>query len=561
MKMTPKHLSDRRVLNLFLVDTSRSIKSVTKNHQGREEQLIDQLNNGLECFTDEIGGSEVAERVDIGLVSFGGEATVEQDFQPIKSSWIKDGPPTLNADGHTPMCEAVVKGLNNLESYMIGTDSTQERVFAWLITDGKPNETEGSKWKKTKRKVERRTMDDDVIFYAVGLGQEVDMSILRDLVAGVDDKNNSVLHIEEGQIREFFIRASESVKQNSENIGKYDYDYDLPSTYDITDDGDRLSDTVDDGSDKSQNNSSVVYVGTSTVTIGPKIGTGSEGAVYRIQGNSDFVLKIFDKRIRDEKMDKVRAMIKNPPIDPTYAYHGVASITWPQEIVEDPSTGAFLGYKMPYKDLADHKNASRYARENLRWNASDPEDRYKTALNLLRVVRAIHEQGHAIGDLNHQNILINDGYVSVIDCDAFHILHADINKTYGDDVYFPRYAPPEGRGKTLRAVRRGDRFGIAIHLFQLLMEGFHPFQAQGDKAASGGYGDMIEANRFPYIDPIPGEIEPHSAAPDYSDLPAEVRQLFSDCFCETAKEYTSTRPSLEDWRETLENLLLDDDDV
>lgn len=297
-----------------------------------------------------------------------------------------------------------------------------------------------------------------------------------------------------------------------------------------------------------------VTVRSDDFTLTKKLGEGAEGTVYRLPSSNE-VVKIFEEGKRRDKSEKVRAMIANDPTDPTYEQSNsdIRSIVWPTATVKHPDTGDFLGYTMPYKDLADHKNACRYARENLQWNASNPEDRYETALNLLRVVRAIHEQGHAIGDLNHQNILINDGYVSVIDCDAFHILHADINKTYGDDVYFPRYAPPEGRGKTLRAVRRGDRFGIAIHLFQLLMEGFHPFQAQGDKAASGGYGDMIEANRFPYIDPIPGEIEPHSAAPDYSDLPAEVRQLFSDCFCETAKEYTFTRPSLEDWKETLKS--------
>ncbi|WP_338740525.1 hypothetical protein [Haloplanus salilacus] len=293
-----------------------------------------------------------------------------------------------------------------------------------------------------------------------------------------------------------------------------------------------------------------VSIGTDEVTLGEQLGAGAEGSVYELP-RSDEVAKVFETERRAEKADKVRAMISNPPTDPTYDDGGRRTIIWPTRVVEDRS-GSFLGYTMPRVNLDEYKDAQRYAREDLQWSSSTPEKRYKTAYNLAIMVDAIHKQGHAIGDLNHQNILVDDGYVVLIDCDAFHI--SGENDTYGDDTYFPRYIPPEGRGDSLGAVRKADPFGLGVHIFQLLMEGFHPFQAQGSEATSGGFGDMIEGNQFPYENPEPDELEPHDHAPDYDRLPADVRDLFADCFSETAKNQGWGRPSPDDWVDTLKQV-------
>jgi DNA-binding helix-hairpin-helix protein with protein kinase domain len=387
---------------------------------------------------------------------------------------------------------------------------------------------------------------------------------LGDLVAGVDDENKSVFHLKEGQTREFFMRDSESIKQNLENIGKPNYDDDPYDTISgDTDDDDQSSsvddpfgDTTDDGSEKSQSENSVVSdgevtegddirVGTSAATIGPEIDTGSEGTVYHIQGNSDSVLKIFTK----QKGDKVRAMIKNPPIDSTYEEQGIRSIIWPQEIAEDPSTGAFLGYKMPYKNLEQTKSSLEYAVTELKWDESAAQERYRVAHNLALVVKAIHEQGHAIGDFNHDNILVDkDGFVTLIDCDAFHI--TDDETTYPNDTYYPRYTLPEGLGSNMQAdVKEADRFGLGVHIFQFLMEVYHPFIAGGSGAVTGDYVDLIRENPFPYDVDNPN-IRPHKDAPNYDQLPEDIKQLFSECF-HLGGKLSLSRPTPEEWIETL----------
>lgn len=289
-------------------------------------------------------------------------------------------------------------------------------------------------------------------------------------------------------------------------------------------------------------------------TLGEALGSGAEGAVHAVENEPSAVVKIFEPEKRDEKADKVRAMIDSPPTDPSYQHGDKRSIVWPTAVAEEPNTGEFLGYRMPYKDLSEQKNAQRYARENLQWGSSSPDERYRTALNIARMFDAIHCQKHALGDLNHQNILIDaeaGGFVSLIDCDAFHIKGQ--GEVYPGETVFPRYTPPEGRGDTLMGVRKSDRFGLGVHIFQLLMEGFHPYQAQGSEAQSGSLGEMIDENDFPYENPKPGELEPHDMAPDYQQLPSEIRDLFSKCFGAGGKTQ-GWRPTAAQWTKTLEEV-------
>ncbi|QLH83766.1 hypothetical protein [Halosimplex pelagicum] len=283
--------------------------------------------------------------------------------------------------------------------------------------------------------------------------------------------------------------------------------------------------------------------------LGERIGSGQEGEVYRLQGPEESVVKVFGTDCRAEKADKVRAMVQpeNQPADPTYQQEGVRSIIWPQNVVEDTS-GQFLGYKMPEKDLDEALDALSYAMFELTWDNSTDTKRLGAALNLSIMIDAVHKQGHAIGDFNHENILVEGGYISLIDCDAFHI-NAD-RATYGGDTYFPRYAPPEKRPDALSEVQLADRFGLGIYVFQLLMEGSHPFLAQGPSAATGSLQDMIQENSFPYETSSDG-IEPHDGKQTkYDQLPNQVQARFRDCFV-AGKRDSSKRPTPGDWIETL----------
>jgi hypothetical protein len=272
--------------------------------------------------------------------------------------------------------------------------------------------------------------------------------------------------------------------------------------------------------------------------IGEQIGGGAEGNVYEVK-DSELVLKKFDNP--GKKQQKVSAMVKNKPDDPTYNQHGVRSIIWPDELARNPDTGAFLGYVMPYKDLSSVKSALEYAMTEL--SNSTPERRRESAKNLAIAVKAIHQEGHAIGDFNHENILIDDGFVILIDCDAFHI--TDGNATYSGSTYSKRYAPPEKRGTgEPDSVKEADKFCLGVHIFQFLLGGAHPFQAQ---SANGDWPSVIRSTPFPYLDGNSSVQPINNNQQQYDQLPKELREKFEDCFTETGKDLIYGRPDPTDW--------------
>jgi len=299
-----------------------------------------------------------------------------------------------------------------------------------------------------------------------------------------------------------------------------------------------------------------VKIGNDVVELAELIGSGAEGDVYKINSSPTQVVKVFTEEKRESKEKKVRAMSNNAPTDPTHDQGEYRSIFWPTAVVEAMDK-SFLGYRMPYKDLEQSKDAQRYAREDLAWDSSDEEKRLATALNLAKVVRAIHSKGHALGDYNHQNILIEDGVVALIDCDAFHI--EGVEASYDDNTYFPRYTPPEGRGDNIEQVRKSDRFQLGVHVFQLLMAGYHPYQGVGSDMDGDGYRDWIVNHPFVYDDHSE-DLQPPDHAPDYDQLPKEIRDLFSDCFGKIGKGPGWGRPTPSTWKRMLDDFIPDDDE-
>jgi len=158
--------------------------------------------------------------------------------------------------------------------------------------------------------------------------------------------------------------------------------------------------------------------------------------------------------------------------------------------------------------------------------------------------------------MNQKNILVNDWFISLIDCDGFHVQGE--SRTYGSRTFRPRFTPPEGLGDTIEEVRLCDRFGLGIHIFQILMEGFHPFHGQGPGTTGGSCDDWIRNHPFPYENPIPGHIEPYDQAPPYDEIHADLQELFAKCFVD-AKANPKKRPSPLEWAKTLHELEIGDE--
>ena len=101
--------------------------------------------------------------------------------------------------------------------------------------------------------------------------------------------------------------------------------------------------------------------------------------------------------------------------------------------------------------------------------------------------------------MNHSNILVSEtAMATLVDTDSFQVrdLHG---KFYRCPVGTKEFTPREMQGKRFSDIDRGpeqDLFGLGVLIFQLLMEGTHPFAG-----VFTGHGDdpPLDAQAFPAV--------------------------------------------------------------
>jgi DNA-binding helix-hairpin-helix protein with protein kinase domain len=296
--------------------------------------------------------------------------------------------------------------------------------------------------------------------------------------------------------------------------------------------------------------------GGQTITLDDSlfVNRGAEGAIYQVPGDSSLAVKIYGDHVEDERVSKLTAMVANPPDDPM-RHKGHASIAWPMDLVVSPDTGKVCGFVMPW--LRDVYPISTFYNLKSR-RAKLPRFTYKSMCrlgsNLASAVWALHDKGYVIGDVNEANIMATAGALaSIVDTDSFQIKDANSGHVYRCPVYTPFYTAPEFQDLPLDQVDRApeqDLFGIAVVLFQLLMEGNLPFQcAFANTVSAPDTLECLKRGYFPYEQAQNGISAPQGAPP-YNTLHPTLRRLFNLCFLDGYQD-PRMRPAAETWRRAL----------
>ncbi|MEH2292472.1 tetratricopeptide repeat protein [Nostoc sp.] len=287
------------------------------------------------------------------------------------------------------------------------------------------------------------------------------------------------------------------------------------------------------------------------LSLNVSLGRGGEACVYAVPSDSNLVAKIYHKPTTAHA-DKLQAMLANPPENPT-ASLGHISIAWPEDLLRAADgKNSILGFLMPHiqgmRPIIDFYNPRTRRQHCPLFNY---QYLLRTARNLAAAFAALHASGYCIGDVNESNILVSDtALVTLIDTDSFQVPDRNNNVVYRCPVGKPEFTPPELQNKTFAQHDREishDLFGLGVLVFQLLMEGTHPFSGifQGaiepppyEARIASGHFTYSEKRHVPYL--------PTPIAPPWEILHPSLQELFVRCF-EAGHNNPLLRPSAQNW--------------
>lgn len=205
-----------RIPVLFVIQTSGDTRKTTEDRDGYQRTVIDCINQGLEDFKQELNNDyQTQKAVDVSVVSYGGTIRTEQNFQPI-DVWE---PSRLTAQGHSPMCEAIVKGITHLEEYktkLVEEGIPMKQPLIFLLTDGNPTDGPGTEiWRTAQNIIKEGLYDDRFSLYASVVAQHGQTETLNDLLLTTAAGTVETLDLREEHHSDFFNKAAQYAKDHT----------------------------------------------------------------------------------------------------------------------------------------------------------------------------------------------------------------------------------------------------------------------------------------------------------------------------------------------------------
>ena len=298
------------------------------------------------------------------------------------------------------------------------------------------------------------------------------------------------------------------------------------------------------------------------IAIDPKspLGKGGEGTVYKLHGEPSILLKLYSKRALKRSAnieEKIVEMVHKKPS--LLNYQGLTIIAWPAKAVYDRSK-RFVGYLMHRVNAKNHlSHVITPGLQKRKFPKITWKDRLIIAINLSLVMDQIHKNDAVVGDINTSDFFVYKGFeIGVVDTDSFQFKGRN-GQTFHCNVFTPDYTPPEvieAQAKQKNVVRtpNHDNYGLAILLFQILMNGVHPFSARISKSLEfdGNAINYCMANEiFPYTTQN-RHIRPPKNAMPLLFLPEKIQKMFDLSFL--PHKNNISRPTSEEWVNVLREL-------
>jgi len=286
------------------------------------------------------------------------------------------------------------------------------------------------------------------------------------------------------------------------------------------------------------------------VKLGTKIGAGGEGVIYALQDNPQLACKVY-RSVDAERQIKLKAMLQ------LRAERLRLLAAWPIDTLHTLPGGPVCGFSMlrmehvqpVHKVYSPHDRKREFPQADWRFLAT-------VASNICAAIDEVHAVGCVVGDINENSVLVdNKALVRLIDCDSFQVSAS--GQTFPCRVGVPLYTPPELHGMDLSRVARTanhDRFGLAVHIFHLLMMGRHPYAGRHAGRGDIGIDAAIASFKYAYKrSPGSADLAPPPNSVPLSALPSTVTDHFERAFLEAGAR--GGRATAAEWHTVLSDFV------
>lgn len=301
------------------------------------------------------------------------------------------------------------------------------------------------------------------------------------------------------------------------------------------------------------------------IVAGQRLAAGGQGEVLAVSSPRGVVFKRYLPKAlnSDPALERRLGVMVDHPPEWRERGSGHVTLAWPTDRVFD--SRRFAGFLMPMVDMGNTVGLHRVTNPSDRRTSTGATAwtqgfswRYlvRTGVNLSQVTDVLHQAGVVIGDFNESNVRVSrEARVTLLDCDSMQISDPVSGERFFCPVGRLEFTPPEllraDWKKTLRHPS-SDLFALAIHLYQLLLEGEHPFRGiwsgSGDKPS---VSDLAKDGLWAHKKR--GKLSPRPSAIAISLLPGDIVDLFRKAF-EDGATNPDARPAAHQWQKALGQL-------